>query len=688
MREPLRAPIAALWSLVATCCIAQPELDSLRALAFDRSQPDSIRFTALYDLTWDGYLFSAPDTADVLARRLQAEARASRDRTFEARASELFAAVRYVRGEMRTALLHYDTALSLHRRNGDLDGQADVITNMASMLSFLGQQDTALALYQEGLALHERLNDSASIANDLNALGRMHMLRGDHGKAVDLYLQSLRIQEQLGNKRAMSTSFGNLGGLYMNQGDWMEALSFYRRALAISEELDDKHQQGKQLEEIGSCLVELGDQEQALRELRKSEALRLAIGDRSGLVSVRNRIASIMVMQQRYAEAEALYASAIALAREEDLPYGLGNALAGHSKALLHEGDPARALLAAVEADSAAGLAEELYLQRDAAGARYAALKALGRWPEALLFHERLALLNDSIMRDENQRALLRSGFKYAYERAAETDSLRHAAERTRTEAKHREQRTWLLALLVIAAVLGSAAWLRMRYTARAKRAIEEAQEKLVESERAREATEVRMRIARDVHDQLGSDLTKLVLLSTEAQETASSDVNGVKALANDIERVASEANRSLGDIVWSIDPHHDSLAGLTERVRAHAERMLKWSKVEHTIECVHEGPDRTLEPAVKRDIYLIFREALNNAIKYAKAERIDARFRTSGTALEFEVNDNGVGISADQVRGHGLENMRHRAERCGARLTVESGEGRGTRIHLRMPLT
>lgn len=244
MREPLRAPIAALWSLAAACCIAQPELDSLRALAFDRSTPDSIRFTALYDLTWDGYLFSAPDTADVLARRLQAEARASRDRVFEARASELFAAVRYVRGEMRTALLHYDTALSLHRRNGDLDGQADVITNMASMLSFLGQQDTALALYQDGLALHERLNDSASIANDLNALGRMQMLRGDHGKAVDLYLQSLRIQEKLGNKRGMSTSLGNLGGLYMNQGDWKEAHSHFRRALAISEELDDKHQQG------------------------------------------------------------------------------------------------------------------------------------------------------------------------------------------------------------------------------------------------------------------------------------------------------------------------------------------------------------------------------------------------------------------------------------------------------------
>ncbi|HMQ75151.1 MAG TPA: sensor histidine kinase [Flavobacteriales bacterium] len=688
MREPLRALITAPWILATGCCIAQSDLDSLRALAFDRSAPDSIRFTALYDLTWDGYLFSAPDTAEVLARTLQAEARVSSDKVFEARASELFAAVQYVRGGMRTALLHYDTALSLHRRNGDLDGQADVITNMASMLSYLGELDTALALYQEGLALHEHLADSTSIANDLNAIGRVQMLRGDHGKAVDLYQQSLHIQEVLGNKRGICTSLANLGGLYLNQSDWNEALGYYRRAATMAEELDDQHQLGTQLEEIGSCLAELGDTTGSLRAYRRSESIRLGIGDHHGLVNVRNRMATLLLEQHRPGDAKALFDQSVTMAREQDLPYGLGNALVGLSTVQLREGEPARALLMAMAADSAAARAEELNLQRDAAAARYAALKALGRWQEALMVHERVVLLNDSILREENQRELLRSGFKYAYKRAAESDSLRHVAERTRTEAEHREQRTWLLALLAIAAVLGSAAWLRMRYTARAKRIIEAAQEKLVESERAREATEVRMRIARDVHDQLGSDLTKLVLLSTEALEAASSDVEGVKALANDIERIAGEANRSLGDIVWSIDPHHDSLAGLTERVRAHAERMLKWSKVEHGIDCAHEGPDRSLEPAVKRDIYLIFREALNNAIKHSRAERIETRFRTSGTALEFEVKDNGAGIAVDQVRGHGLENMRHRAERCGARLTVESGEGRGTRIHLRMQLT
>ncbi|MBK6627007.1 MAG: sensor histidine kinase [Flavobacteriales bacterium] len=653
-------------------------LDSLRALAFDRTTPDSLRFTAFYDLVWDGYLFSDPDSAYILATSLRREARAKNNKVFEARASELFAAVWYVRGDMRTALLHYDTALALHKRNMDHDGQADVLTNMASMLSYLGDLDSALALYNEGLALHERLRDSAGIATDLNALGRVQMLRGDHARAVELYMRSLSIQEQLGNKRGICTSLANLGGLYLNQSDWKEALDHYRRAATIAEELDDKHQLGKQLEEIGSCLEELGDTAQAMRVLRRSEAVRMRIDDRHGLVNVRNRIAGLLVEQGRYSDALEFYNSAEAMARTEDLPWGLGNALVGISHVLLLTAHPEKALRAALAADSAALIAEELNLRRDAAEVKYAALKDLGRWQEALSVHERIVQLSDSIMREENQREVLRNGYRYAYEKQAERDSLDHALAMFRAESSHRQQRStlgWLLALLSLVAISIA---LRVRYVSRAKRALEDAQVRLVESERAREASEVRTRIARDVHDQLGSDLTKLVLLSTEAKEVAQTNTTGMQDIANDIERIAGEANRSLGDIVWSIDPHHDSLAGLTERVRAHCERMLKWSKVEHTIDCVHEGPDRSLDPATKRDIYLMLREALNNAIKYAQAKHISVRFRTSSVRVEFEVKDDGVGMDPANSNGHGLENLRQRAERIGGTISVNSLPGMG----------
>ena len=415
-----------------------------------------------------------------------------------------------------------------------------------------------------------------------------------------------------------------------------------------------------------------------MRVLRRSEAVRMRIDDRHGLVNVRNRIAGLLVEQGRYSDALEFYNSAEAMARTEDLPWGLGNALVGISHVLLLTAHPEKALRAALAADSAALIAEELNLRRDAAEVKYAALKDLGRWQEALSVHERIVQLSDSIMREENQREVLRNGYRYAYEKQAERDSLDHALAMFRAESSHRQQRStlgWLLALLSLVAISIA---LRVRYVSRAKRALEDAQVRLVESERAREASEVRTRIARDVHDQLGSDLTKLVLLSTEAKEVAQTNTTAMHDIANDIERIAGEANRSLGDIVWSIDPHHDSLAGLTERVRAHCERMLKWSKVEHTIDCVHEGPDRSLDPATKRDIYLMLREALNNAIKYAQAKHISVRFRTSSVRVEFEVKDDGVGMDPANSNGHGLENLRQRAERIGGTISVNSLPGMG----------
>jgi len=316
--------------------------------------------------------------------------------------------------------------------------------------------------------------------------------------------------------------------------------------------------------------------------------------------------------------------------------------------------------------------------------------RSLGRTADALAMTERWSLLKDSVEQMNGREDVLRS----RYREEEFMDSLAHA-ETTRLDAlqhglelRHeRTQRNVFIGVCVLSLALALALWSRFRFARRANATILQAQADLVESERAREASEIRTRIARDVHDQLGSDLTKLVMLSTEAKEVAEADTTKLHDIANDIERIAGEANRSLGDIVWAIDPHHDSLAGLTERVRAHCQRMLKWSKVEHTIDCTHDGPDRTLDPATKRDIYLMVREALNNAIKYAQARHISVLFHTSLTEVLFEVKDDGVGLSANNTNGHGLENLKHRAERVGGTLTISGSSGQGTTITFRAHL-
>ena len=299
--------------------------------------------------------------------------------------------------------------------------------------------------------------------------------------------------------------------------------------------------------------------------------------------------------------------------------------------------------------------------------------------------------LKDSVARMNGREELMTMEFQ----KELYVDSVAHALEAQHNATVHeqnlseeRARRNILLVTVLAVVAVAIALWSRWRLQKRSNAAILSAQERLIESERQREASEVRTRIARDVHDQLGSDLTKLVMLSGEVRALAVDDPASLRATANDIERVAGEANRSLGDIVWAIDPHHDSLAELTERVRAHSERMLKWSHIAHTIDCVHTGPDVALDPATKRDLYLILREALNNSIKYAKARHISVRFYSSVAKVEMEVKDDGVGLDATNTIGHGSVNMRQRAERPGARMRVVSAKGRGTSIILELDLS
>ncbi|MBK6627006.1 MAG: hypothetical protein IPJ87_13730 [Flavobacteriales bacterium] len=562
-----------------------------------------------------------------------------------------------------------------------------------------------------------------------NIRGVIHWEDQRYGEAVHCY-ERFRELAVLMKDTAYRILAANNIGLLLNSMDLPDkAMPVYKGALLLSQRSNHPYMTPILLGRVGLCYMQIGD------TVRAESHLVAAIGTATeGFASVPARVAlaSLRIRQRRPTDAVPLVDSIRSFARNNELdgPNWLGDAyylraridttLEDFERALLQldtcikrttemniaHGCVACLLMRAQLLDRLGDLKREeadllqilelaqgrtLLLERSMAAQRLKSLYARqGRIRDELRMTEQLKDLGDTLHAIDAEKALMAMDFNAAIRE----DSLSFLAQQGAAAKKHanelgkeQNRRTWLMAALLFAAGAATAIWNRTKILRRANQAILEAQSRLLASERAREASEVRTRIARDVHDQLGSDLTKLVMLSTEAKVVAQGEPSGLSSIANDIERIAGEANRSLGDIVWSIDPHHDSLAGLTERVRAHCERMLKWSKVDHTIDCVHEGPDRSLDPATKRDIYLMLREALNNAIKYAKAGHIHVRFHTSAAQVEFEVKDDGVGMLTAGTKGHGLPNMRSRAQRVNGEIQVESSPGAGTRVRFQTPL-
>lgn len=198
----------------------------------------------------------------------------------------------------------------------------------------------------------------------------------------------------------------------------------------------------------------------------------------------------------------------------------------------------------------------------------------------------------------------------------------------------------------------------------------------------------MRTRIATDLHDDIGANLTRISILSDVARDQHSDHDPDRDQPLSSISRIARESVSSMSDIVWAIDPRRDSLLDLVRRMRRHAEEVFARDTV-LTIEAPDADRDLKLGAAVRRDVLLIFKEAVNNAARHARCSRVAIVFRVEGSRLFLSIVDDGAGFdTATPSEGQGLTSMRRRAEALGGVLTVGSGPDRGTAVMLTVPIS
>jgi signal transduction histidine kinase/ligand-binding sensor domain-containing protein len=198
------------------------------------------------------------------------------------------------------------------------------------------------------------------------------------------------------------------------------------------------------------------------------------------------------------------------------------------------------------------------------------------------------------------------------------------------------------------------------------------------------EVAAMRTRIATDLHDDIGANLTRIAVLSEVVRRQRSAD--GDAHLAS-IAAVARESVSAMSDIVWAISPGRDGLNDLTRKMREHAEEVFAIGETNLTFTAPNSTRDIRLEVDMRRDIYLIFKEAINNAARHAGCSRVQVDLQSHGAQLILTVIDDGAGFDAAvETDGNGLVSMRRRAERLGARFEIRSRPGEGTAVRLEVP--
>ncbi|MCC6286345.1 MAG: hypothetical protein IT249_00525 [Chitinophagaceae bacterium] len=589
-----------------------------------------------------------------------------------------------------------------------IDSTAIKKATKAFNLSFKNA-DSALRLANEALQLSKQTNDPQGEANSYNSIGWCYMHKGNLDSAV-IFLQKAR-QLFYDNKNEYDVVRVdiNLAEVYTKQNQIASAIKYLLQGDSLSTKINSIPLQTDIKRQLAIVYREAGDQKtsaeyfnQALQGFsRQGDFFRyvntgvslsilyrqmnladssLAILKRCLNIAKQNNgtpyqvaiteenIAETYFSEEKYNEALQYYITAYStfekINNQADLAFEAY--CVGKTFAKLNRNSEAEKFL--LQSYRVNDSLKMLNYQRDAAAELALLYNGLGDWQKAYKFLQKANELKDSINAFEQIEKANELKEKFETEKKEQEIKLLKT-EKQLTEDSNRKTillQSVLLLLFAAAIVIG---WLLFnRFKIKRK-----LQEQLL-----------RNQIAGDLHDDIGSTLSSIDISSRIAL-VKKDDIAAVQEQLIKIRQQAQKTMDSMSDIVWSINPYYDNFESMLARMKEFAAEMCEPKQIALQFDVAKELETVLFDTDKRKNIFLIFKEAVNNAVKYSNCNLLVIRF-SKGNDKDFvmTVHDNGNGFDEALIKkGNGLRNMKARAIDIGGQLNVQSTEAQGTTVEL-----
>jgi signal transduction histidine kinase len=210
-------------------------------------------------------------------------------------------------------------------------------------------------------------------------------------------------------------------------------------------------------------------------------------------------------------------------------------------------------------------------------------------------------------------------------------------------------------------------------------------QTKIIKDKIEREAVwRDRSRIAQDIHDDLGASLTQVGFLSQRIQ-TAREHPKEAAALADRVVEVSRSTVRALDEIVWAVNPRHDSLQSLADYLVKLASEQLSLTHINCLLDIPTVLPEVGLRAEIRHNLALAVKEALHNVVKHSRARTLNLALRFEADQVEINIRDDGIGFvrAANSHQRNGLANIERRLTEIGGSCQIETGPGQGASVRL-----
>lgn len=551
---------------------------------------------------------------------------------------------------------------------------ASAYNNQGIDLKYQGRTAEAMVLGEKALGLFRELGDSVNIANACYNVGRLYNSQGQIDKALSLLHESLKLYEAIKNYESEVFNLNIIGNIYKDQRELEKAEEYHQAGVKLS----IAHNLKQPLAFSYSCLAQVYAEQKrydlAMENFQKQVQMYSELGVTQDIASGHHNLAGILRSKGDLKKAAESYQTALDLFRQINDTNGESKALIGLGQTYVQMKDYSHAekcLTGGLALGQKLGYPKDIHM---AADGLYQIYKAQHRVDLALEMLELSKKMSDSIQNANTNRAALRSQFKYEYEKRAIADSVRAASQQQVLHAEISQARTQRYLLISSIALLVTAAGFVL-YRVRLKQKIAD--------------LNFRNKVASDLHDDVGSALSSISIFSEVARQKLGDPTESARPAIEKIGDISRSVLEDMSDIVWAISPNNDSVGTLKERMETFGRSLLTELGIDFRLQIDDRIADLKLGMELRKNLYLIYKEGLNNAVKYSNASRIDVSLEVVGKEIRLHIADNGVGFEEDFAKkGNGLKNMRQRAREIGAMFEIKSQVNRGTQLDLLLKTT
>ncbi|GAB4025466.1 tetratricopeptide repeat-containing sensor histidine kinase [Spirosoma gilvum] len=594
-----------------------------------------------------------------------------------------------------TALTYYQKAFAFSKKINFTKGYFESIRLLAYQLNNLGRHEEARKIALAAVQKAKQDTSKRHLGLSYFAVANTALHMGRYQEAIPNYQQAATYMRQLGSLRTISAIYQNLGLIYKHQKMYQQSLDYYGRALAIdttwTKEPADRRAIAGDYFNMGVVYSDLGKNREMLSYYRKARQWIDPKTDIDFMVNLYNNLGFEYTLAKRYDSALYYRRESLRLSRVLNNPRHELHQLMSLAQTLNQTGDYRQAKKMLDQANALAektkpGLTELDNIYREYLLASY----GLKDYKASVEWMDKLMGIKDSLTTKETKVLLEEYEVKLK-----QAEARQQLAEKQRhidlLQEKQARQNLWLLIVgLLVVGIIGALGFAYL-YTRQRQQSAHNA---LLAAQRERELAVVqselqgqqkeRLRISKEMHDDLGASLTAIGLLSEVVKSRMGPNTTP------EIEKISSisaEMVTAMNEIIWSLNTKNDSLNGLIAYTRSYASEFIDNTPLILKTD-VHESPQEiAMRGTDRRNVFLTVKEALNNVVKHAQATRVTLIMRPETDQLVIEVADNGHGFTPSERSSlrNGLGNMQNRMAESGGTCEIISTSA-GTHVKITYP--